>query len=114
MSWTKHTKKNASVGDYKLEKSDYIKPADALARYGAKVKILGGYINRGAKLGAHPVIFIETPDGVRGLDLNKNYTDQWEAIFTDPDDIATIERGEAFGELVPAHNDFGDYVAFQI
>lgn len=113
-SWSKHTKKNTGVGNYTLAKGDYIKPAEALAKYGESVKILGGYINRKSKLGAHPVIFIETPDGVRGLDLNKSYTEQWEAIFLDPDDVATIERGEAFGNLVNAHNDFGDFVAFQI
>lgn len=116
-SWSKHTKANTNgIGDYELKKEDYIKPAEMLAKYGEDVKILGGYINGKSKMGAHPVIFVDTKDGVKGLDLNQSYTEQWKAIFADPDDRDTIESGKASGKLVKCFSDTykKEFVAFQI
>lgn len=116
MSWSKHAKKSNGLGDYKLEKDDYMSPAEVLAMYGEKVKIVGAYINTKSKMGDHPVIFIETPDGIKGLDLSKAYTAQWVEILEDEEDRQTIISGGATGTLVPKYSDTWktDYVAFNI
>ena len=118
MSWTKHKteKKGKGVGEYKLEKEDYFSTKDFLEKYGEDVKIVGGYINTKSKLGAHPTLFVETTDGVKGLSLNKSYTEQFEAIFNDPEDVQTILDGNATGKLVKRHSDTykTDYVALDI
>lgn len=114
-SWTKHTKEKNGVGVYQLKSEDYFSRSEFLEAYGPHVKILGGYINSTAKHGAHPVIFAETPDGVKGLSLTQSYTEQWKAIFNDPDDVAAIERGEATGELVVrTSKSHGEYIAFNV
>lgn len=115
MSWTKHTKEANGVGDYTLKNEDYFSRSEFLEAYGPDVKILGGYINTSAKHGPHPVIFCETPDGVKGLSLTQSYTEQWKAIFNDPDDVATIESGGATGQLVKrVSKTHGEYVAFNL
>ena len=115
MSWTKHTKEKNGVGEYTLQKEDYFRPSEFLEAYGPTVQIKGGYINNGAKYGAHPVIFAETPDGIKGISLSQSYTDQWKEIFNDPDDVKTIEDGGATGELVTRTDKSGtDYVALNL
>lgn len=117
MSWTKHTKQNTNgIGDYKLEKDDFFKPEEALEKWGELVVIKGAYINRKSKFGAHPVIFMDTPDGIKGLDLSPSYTEQWEMILADEDDRKTIESGNATGSLVKRYSDKykRDFVAFNI
>ena len=118
MSWTKHKseKKGNGVGEYKLEKSDYFSTNEFLEKYGADVKIVGGYINTKSPIGAHPTLFVETPDGVKGLSLNKSYTEQFTAIFNDPEDVQSILDGKATGKLVKRHSDTWnkDYVALNL
>ena len=118
MSWTKHkdTKKGNGVGEYTLNKEDYFSTKEFLDKYGEEVKIVGGYINSASKFGAHPTLFVETPDGVKGLSLNKSYTEQFTAIFNDPEDVQTILDGKATGTLVKRHSDTykSDYVALDI
>lgn len=119
MSWTKHVsekKKGTGVGEYKLEKDDYFSTKEYLDKYGAEVKIVGGYINTKSPMGAHPTLFVETPDGVKGLSLNKSYTEQFTAIFNDPEDIKTILDGKAVATLVNRHSDTWkkDYVALDV
>lgn len=119
MSWTKHVsekKKGNGVGEYRIEKDDYLSTREYLDKYGADVKILGGYINTKSPVGAHPTLFVETPDGVKGLSLNKSYTDQWKAIFNDSEDVKSIMEGKAVGKLVERHSDTWkkDYVALDI
>lgn len=116
MSWTKHTKINNGIGNFELKKDDFVKPSEALERWGENVIIRGAYINKKATFGAHPVIFIDTPDGVKGLDLSPAYTDQWEEILNDEADRQTILNGDATGTLVKCHSDIykKDYVAFNI
>ena len=115
MSWSKHTKENNGIGEYTLTKDDYFSPSEMLEAYGSEVKILGGYLNMEAKHGAHPVIFCETKDGVKGLSLSKSYFEQWKAIFNDPEDRKTIESGEATGTLTPrTSKTYGEYIAFNI
>ena len=59
---------------------------------------------------------MDTPDGVKGLSLNKSYTEQFEAIFNDPEDVQTILDGKATGKLVQRYSDTykTDYVALDI
>ena len=115
MSWSKHTKEANGIGDYTLKKEDYFNPREMLEAYGPDVKILGGYLNTEAKHGAHPVIFCETPDGVKGLSLSASYFEQWKAIFNDPDDVKTILDGNATGTLVSRKSkNHGEYIAFNI
>ena len=118
MSWTKHSKpkKSNGVGEYRLEKTDYLSTKEYLDKYGSTVKILGGYINTKSPIGAHPTLFVETPDGVKGLSLNKSYTEQFEAIFNDPEDVQAILDGKAVGTLVQRHSDtwHKDYVALDV
>ena len=99
MSWSKHAMKSNGLGDYKLEKDDYLSPADVLEKYGETVKIVGAYINTKSKIGDHPVIFIETKDGIKGLDLSPRYTPQWVDILEDEEDRQTIISGGGFQYL---------------
>ena len=114
-SWTKHSKKTG-IGDYNLNKEDYFSTKDYRDKYGDDVKIVGGYINTASKYGAHPTLFVETPDGVKGLSLQKSYTEQWTAILNDDDDRKAILDGKATGKLVVKHSDDydTDYVALEI
>lgn len=118
MSWTKHASKGkgTGVGEYKLEKDDYLSTKEYLEKYGEDVKIVGGYINTKAPTGAHPTLFVETPDGIKGLSLNKSYTEQFKAIFEDEEDVKTILDGNATGKLIKRHTDTfnKDYVALSI
>lgn len=115
MSWSKHTKENNGLGEYELKTEDYFSRAEYLEAYGPDVKILGGYINGSAKHGPHPVIFAETPDGVKGLSLPQTYTEQWKAIFNDPEDCKAILEGKATGKLTHRTNKSGvEYIAFNI
>lgn len=114
-SWSKHSKKTG-IGDYRLNKEDYFSTAEFMEKYGTEVKIIGGYINTAAKYGAHPTLFVDTPDGVKGLSLQKSYTDQWREILADDDDRQAIINGKATGTLVVKHSDDydTDYVALEI
>lgn len=116
MSWSKHTKQNTGIGDYRLNKDDFFKPEEALEKFGELVVIKGAYINRKAKYGAHPVIFMDTPEGIKALDLSPSYTEQWELILTDDDDRQAIIDGKATGTLVRRYSETykKDFVAFNI
>lgn len=116
MSWSKHAKKSTGLGDYKLEKDDYLSPAEVLEKYGETVKIVGAYINTKSKIGDHPVVFIETKDGIKGLDLSPRYTPQWVEILEDEEDRQTIISGGASGTLVKKFSETWkkEYVAFNI
>lgn len=118
MSWSKHAqeKKSTGVGSYNLTKDDYITTKQHLERYGEDVKIVGGYINTKAPTGAHPTLFVETKDGIKGLSLNKSYTAQFTEVFNDPDDVKAILDGKATGKLIKRYSDTfkKEYVALDI